>query len=126
MKHSTIAINVPVFEGNTAIDSDGHECKRVCPLCTGVVNAPADGDWLKDSPQPRDTVVLSATFGTVHATCFVKAVEEQSAAGAWVVLGREMAKSPSRYSASQVRAVLTQLTRIAQTPSHLRSPGETA
>lgn len=123
---STIAINVPVFDGTTTFDSDGHECKRVCQLCGHEVHARAEDDWLKDDAKPADSVVLSATFGTVHATCFVKAVEEQSAAGAWVVLGREMAKAPSRYPASQVRAVLTQLTRIAQTPSYLRSPGETA
>ena len=126
MTPTTITVSVPVFEGTTTFDSDGHECNRVCSLCTQVINAPADGDWLKDGPQPRDTVVLSATFGTVHAACFVKAVEEQSAAGAWVVLGREMAKAPSRYPASQVRAVLTQLTRIAQTPSYLRAPGASA
>lgn len=123
MTRETIAINVPVFEATTTFDSAGGECNRMCSLCSQAVEAPSDGDWVTGSPKPRDTVVVSATWGTVHAACFVKVVEEQSAAGAWVVLGREMAKAPSRYSASQVRAVLTQLTRLAQTPSYLRSPG---
>lgn len=123
MTRSTIAIHVPVFEGTTAFDSAGGECNRMCALCNRAVEAPFADSWVTTAPKAGDTVVVSATFGTVHAACFVKVVEEQSAAGAWVVLGREMAKAPSRYSASQVRAVLTQLTRIAQTPSYLRSPG---
>lgn len=123
MTRETITINIPVFEGTRTFDSAGGECHRICLLCNRAVNAPSEGDWVTASPEPADTVVVSATFGTVHADCFVRVVEEQSAAGAWVVLGREMAKAPSRYSASQVRAVLTQLTRIAQTPSYLRSSG---
>lgn len=124
MTRETIAINIPVFEGTTTFDSAGGECNRICSWCNEVISAPKDGDWLfKGEPERRDTVVVSATFGTVHVPCFVAAVEENSAAGAWVMIGREIAKAPSRYSASQVRAVLTQLTRIAQTPSYLRSPG---
>ncbi|WP_329793910.1 hypothetical protein V1227_19065 [Lentzea sp. DG1S-22] len=122
MSTETITVRVPVYPAEPRDlgfhpEHDGL-VDRFCVLCRKVTRSDGTSDW---TGAECDQVVLSDFWGPVHATCYVRAVEGQHGVGAWVVLASDIAKRPSRYSASDIRSVLRQLLRIVSSSAHRKA-----
>ncbi|MCG8926679.1 hypothetical protein [Lentzea sp. CC55] len=125
MTPETITVRVPVWPAEPqdlgSHPEHGGLVDRFCVLCRKVTHSDSGSTWTGEG---CDQVVLSDFWGPVHATCYVRAVEGQHGVGAWVVLASDIAKRPSRYSASDIRSVLRQLLRIVSS-SALRKAVQT-
>lgn len=111
-----VTITMPVTYGTSAVDEDGEDIKRMCSLCGNGINyaqSPFGFDEPVDEP-PTDRVVLSSTFGTVHADCYPKRLHTMETREAWVTIATDIARRPSVHTVAEIRAALTALARIAR------------
>lgn len=70
----------------------------------------------------------SITFfrGWAHAKCVTDALLNSEAGNAWLVLGAQLARRPSYFSATETRAIVEKLLRLAgDLPVEAWIPGET-
>jgi hypothetical protein len=106
----TITITLPTYEGMPAPGNpeDGR-AERICRLC----DKPIQCD-LYIQPVMPDRVALTVVYGTVHAACYAERIEHLDAAEAWLVVAQDIARRPSRFTATEIRAAFLALFRIAR------------
>jgi hypothetical protein len=109
-----IAIKLPVLHGTSALDDDGEDIERVCPLCGNGISYPQPFSFGEPDTKPVDRVVLSSRFGTVHADCYPARLQRMEVREAWVTVAEDIARRPTKFTAAEVRAALTALARIAR------------
>jgi len=91
---------------------------KVIPLRTRESDGPA-GDF-QEQNTPCTVCVRSIAAGQeityfrgwAHARCVTDALLNSEAANAWLVLGSQLARRPSHFNATEVRAIVGQLLAI--------------
>lgn len=86
------------------------EYSTPCTVCRGDIAAGAQITYFR---------------GWAHARCVTDALLASEAGNAWLVLGAQLARRPSHFNATEVRAIVDQLLRLAgDLPVDMWHPGE--
>lgn len=87
----------------------------------GSIVDPSDGSWMTDECRlcaqefgDGDPIIRHATYGWVHLLCLADAVRSMEPDQAWLTLAEQIARSPSRYRAGGIRAVVQNLIVLAR------------
>jgi len=87
----------------------------------GRIVDPSDGSWMTDECHlcsrefgDGDPIIRHATHGWVHLLCLAEDVRSMEPDQAWLVLAEQIARSPSRYRAGEIRAVVQNLIVLAR------------
>lgn len=59
-------------------------------------------------------IVKHSTYGWVHLACMAELIKVMAPDEAWMTLAEQIAASPSRYRAAEIRAVVQNVIRIAR------------
>ena len=87
----------------------------------GRIVDPSDGSWMTDECRlcaqeldDGDPIIRHATRGWVHLLCLAEEVRSMEPDQAWLTLAEQIARSPSRYRAGEIRAVMQNLIVLAR------------
>ena len=82
---------------------------------------PDNGLWLTDECRlcarelgEGDPILRHAAYGWVHLLCLAETVRSMGPDQAWLTLAEQIARSPSRYRAGEIRAVMQNLIVLAR------------
>lgn len=94
------------------VDPDGIPVESVtvgtATACPGCGKAPINGE------------IITKVFGTWwHGRCGAKHLREIGANQAWIALGMQLERNPSRFNHSEIKAITRNILKIAQAMSHL-------
>lgn len=87
----------------------------------GRIVDPSDGSWMTDECRlctqelgEGDPIIRHASYGWVHLLCLAEEVRSMAPDQAWLTLAEQIARSPSRYRAGEIRAVMQNLIVLAR------------
>lgn len=92
---------------------------KVIPLRTRESDGPAGDNQEQNTPCTVCARSIAAgqdiTYfrGWAHAKCVTEALLNTDAANAWIVLGAQLARRPSAFNATEIRAIVGQLLALA-------------
>lgn len=87
-----------------------YEWSSPCTVCRGDIAAGAQITYFR---------------GWAHSRCVTDALLASEAGNAWLVLGAQLARRPSHFNATEIRAIVEQLLRLAgDLPADMWHPGE--
>jgi len=103
---NVVPLRVRESDGPTG---DHGEQNTPCTVCRGDIAAGAQITYFR---------------GWAHARCVTDALLASEAGNAWLVLGAQLARRPSHFNATETRAVVEQLLRLAgDLPADMWHPG---
>lgn len=101
------------------VDPDGRpvesETVGTATKCPGCGRAPIQGEH------------ITKLFGVWwHGKCGAKHLRESAANDAWLALGAQLERNPSRFNHSEIKAIVRNLLKIAGTMAHIGDEPEDA